>query len=172
MGKYVIVPITKNGTLQTGLVPVIDINDVATDVSVISGAAMTELSSQPGWYKYWFAGYDKEKEYAITIDGGSSLPSAERFSFAGNESFYDDITDVLLTAIPVEAAAVMTPESGPEPPIFSEFRASLPDNELIKLGRFEFYSEASDEDVCLQIVTGEQRIYANLLLTIGVVAPT
>ncbi len=80
--------------------------------------------------------------------------------------------EVILTAIPVESAAVMTPPSGPEPPVFSEFRALLPrDIELEELGRYEFYEAASEPDVCLQIITGEQRIFANILLTIGVVMP-
>lgn len=83
-----------------------------------------------------------------------------------------EVLEVLLTAMPVEAAAVMEPDSGPEPPIFEEFRNLLPkDVELSKRGRFEFYEEASDSDTCLQVVTGEQRIYANLLLTVGVVMP-
>ena len=79
--------------------------------------------------------------------------------------------DSLLTAVPVEEAAVMTPDEGPEPPIFQEFRSLMPDTNLTKFGRFEFYEEASGPDTCLQIATGEQRIYANLLLTIGVVMP-
>jgi len=80
--------------------------------------------------------------------------------------------EVILTAIPVESAAVMTPASGPEPPVFSEFRALLPrDVDLEELGRYEFYEAASEPDVCLQIITGEQRIFANILLTIGVVMP-
>jgi L-fucose mutarotase len=82
-----------------------------------------------------------------------------------------EVLDLLLTAVPIEEAAVMEPESGPEPPIFQEFRSLLPDVSLVKLGRFEFYEEASGPDTCLQIVTGEQRIYANILLTIGVVIP-
>jgi L-fucose mutarotase len=80
-----------------------------------------------------------------------------------------EVLDILLTAIAVEDAAVMMPEEGPEPLIFQEFRSLLPDVPLTKYGRFEFYEEASGPDACLQIVTGEQRIYANLLLTIGVV---
>lgn len=81
-----------------------------------------------------------------------------------------EVLDILLTAIPVEEAGVMTPDSGPEPTIFQEFRSLLPDVPLTKFERFEFYEEASGPDTCLQIVTGEQRIYANLLLTIGVVS--
>lgn len=80
-----------------------------------------------------------------------------------------EVLRVLLTAIPVEAAAVMEPADGAEPPIFHEFREELPGISLEKLDRYAFYEEASDLETCLQIVTGEQRIYANLLLTIGVV---
>jgi len=80
-----------------------------------------------------------------------------------------DVLEVLLTAIPVEEAAVMEPEEGPEPTIFDEFRALLPGIQLTGCDRYTFYEEASGPDTCLQIVTGEQRIYANLLLTIGVV---
>jgi L-fucose mutarotase len=82
-----------------------------------------------------------------------------------------EVADILLTAVPIEDAAVMNPDDGLEPPIFQEFRSLLPDTPLTKYGRFEFYEEASGPDTCLQIVTGEQRIYANLLLTIGVVMP-
>ena len=82
-----------------------------------------------------------------------------------------EVLDILLTAVPIEDAAVMSPEEGPEPTIFQEFRSLLPNTPLNKLDRFEFYEEASGPDTCLQIVTGEQRIYANLLLTIGVVMP-
>ncbi|MCF6287083.1 MAG: RbsD/FucU family protein, partial [Candidatus Hydrogenedentes bacterium] len=79
-----------------------------------------------------------------------------------------EVLDALLTAIPVEAASVMVPDEGPEPPVFSEFRTRLAGVELSPCGRFEFYAEAGSADTCLTIITGEQRIYANLLLTIGV----
>ncbi|MBW7866249.1 MAG: RbsD or FucU transport [Candidatus Hydrogenedentes bacterium] len=82
-----------------------------------------------------------------------------------------DVLKVLLSAIPVEDAAVMEPADGPEPAIFNEFRRLLPDTPLTHHDRFTFYEEASGPDTCLQIVTGEQRIYANILLTIGVVMP-
>jgi L-fucose mutarotase len=81
-----------------------------------------------------------------------------------------EVLDILLTAVPVEEAAVMEPAEGNEPQIFQEFRSLLPDIPLIKYSRYEFYEEASGADTCLTIVTGEERIYANLLLTIGVVS--
>jgi L-fucose mutarotase len=66
----------------------------------------------------------------------------------------------------------MVPE-GPEPPIFNEFRQLLPTNmQLDPLERFAFYAAARDENVGLVIATGEERVYANILLTIGVIPPS
>jgi L-fucose mutarotase len=82
-----------------------------------------------------------------------------------------DVLDVLVDAVPIEAAQVMVPGTGDEPGIFAEFRELLPDTELQPLGRLQFYDAARGPDLALAIATGEQRIYANLLLTIGVVMP-
>ncbi len=83
-----------------------------------------------------------------------------------------DVLETLLSTIPVEAAQVMQPEDGSEPEIYPEFRNLLPDGvDLQPLGRFEFYHSASGPDHALTIATGDQRLYANILLTIGVVAP-
>jgi L-fucose mutarotase len=90
-----------------------------------------------------------------------------------------DVLKVLVDAIPIELAEVMAPmKSGPyalkdDPEIYGEFRKLLKSadvkGELTKLERFKFYDAAGTPDVCLTIATGEQRIYANILLTIGVV---
>ncbi len=83
-----------------------------------------------------------------------------------------DVLRVLVSAIPIEAASVMVPEGGPEPPIFEEFRQLLPGGlPLAPLDRFAFYAAARGEDLALVIATGEQRVYANILLTIGVIPP-
>jgi L-fucose mutarotase len=58
-----------------------------------------------------------------------------------------------------------------DPPIWREFRQILGGVELSKIERFKFYDLTSQPDVCLTVATGEQRIYANILLTIGVVMP-
>ena len=83
------------------------------------------------------------------------------------------VLEALLTVIPVEAAHVMMPADGKEPPIFAEFRSILrsggASDKLEALDRFGFYDAASAPDVGLGILTGEGRIYANILLTIGVV---
>jgi L-fucose mutarotase len=102
-----------------------------------------------------------------------SAPTAQRV-FLNLSPGIPTVTQVLAAltdAIPIEAAHVMMPDSGPEPPIFSEFRALLPANELQPLGRFQFYDAAREPNLALVIATGEQRVYANILLTIGVVAP-
>jgi L-fucose mutarotase len=82
-----------------------------------------------------------------------------------------EVLEVLVTAIPIESADVMIPDTGPEPPIFADFRRLLPEVKLQAHGRFPFYDLARDSDTALVIATGEQRVYANLLLTIGVVPP-
>ncbi|MEI7742222.1 MAG: RbsD/FucU family protein [Chloroflexota bacterium] len=82
-----------------------------------------------------------------------------------------EVLDVIAGAIPVEAAYVMGPDDDTEPSIYDDFRRLLPDNELTRMGRFDFYDMARSPDCALAIATGEQRIYANILLTIGVVLP-
>jgi L-fucose mutarotase len=85
------------------------------------------------------------------------------------------VTDVLatvLTAIPVESAAVMQPEGGAEAPIFDEFASLLDDGTPItRLARPDFYAAGRGTNVALAIATGEQRWFANILLTIGAIVP-
>ena len=83
-----------------------------------------------------------------------------------------DTLRVLATILPIEAAHVMQTADGTEPPIFAEFRRLLPTGlDIAPIERFAFYETVGQPDVCLVIATGEQRIYANILLTIGVVMP-
>ena len=93
-----------------------------------------------------------------------------------------DVLEALVDTIPIEAAEVMVPDKGREPPIFAEFRkilerstTALPlrpaDLPLTALSRFAFYDAASQPDVAIAVSTGEKRIFANILLTIGVVDP-
>jgi L-fucose mutarotase len=75
-------------------------------------------------------------------------------------------------AIPVEAAHVMATADGSTPAVFADFSRILgADLPLQSLERFAFYRAASESSVCLVVATGEQRVYANILLTIGVVPP-
>lgn len=84
----------------------------------------------------------------------------------------DEVLALLVDAIPIEAAQVMMPESGREPPIFESFERILPEGVGLRpLGRLAFYNAARGCDVALVIATGEQRHYANMILTIGVIPP-
>ena len=106
--------------------------------------------------------------------GTGAHPSAQRvyLNLAPGMLTATDVLRVLVEAIPIEAAQVMQPPTGAEPAIFDEFRALLPKEIALKpLGRFEFYDAARQPDTALVIATGEQRVYANLMLTIGVVMP-
>ncbi|GIF73442.1 RbsD/FucU family protein [Asanoa siamensis] len=81
----------------------------------------------------------------------------------------DDILAAVCTAIPVESAFVMRPDEGPEPEIFPIFRQQLDSVELTTLDRFAFYDKAREPDLALAIASGDTRLYANIILTIGVV---
>ena len=102
-----------------------------------------------------------------------SNPAAHRvyLNLAPGQLTVTDVLAVLAAAIPIEAAHVMGPDPGEEPGIFAEFREILPETPLQRLGRYDFYDMARGPDLALAIATGEQRIYANILLTIGVVMP-
>jgi L-fucose mutarotase len=82
-----------------------------------------------------------------------------------------DVLESLVSAIPIESAMVMAPADGTTPDIQRAFRKLLPDSVPVKsMGRFEFYDEAKSQDTALVIATGEQRVFANILLVIGVVS--
>lgn len=91
-----------------------------------------------------------------------------------------DVLKAVASVVPIEQACVMgVNQTGPhalagEPAIWQAYRAILSTTDcggqLTPIERFAFYGAARGPDLCLTIATGEQQIYANLLLTIGVVA--
>ena len=106
--------------------------------------------------------------------GTGAAPGATRvyLNLAPGLVTVTDVLRVLVDAVPIEAAEVMVPAKGPEPAIFAEFREILGDRAPLRPhDRLEFYGVARGPDTALVIATGEQRIYANVLLTIGVIPP-
>ena len=79
-----------------------------------------------------------------------------------------DVLDALQSVINIEKAEVMDPADGTTPEIFGEFTEMLGGMELDLLGRYEFYDACCKDGVRLAISTGEKRIFANLLITVGV----
>jgi L-fucose mutarotase len=83
-----------------------------------------------------------------------------------------EVLEALAATIPVETAAVMRPHDADAPAMLAEYQALLPAGTPVDVvERFTFYELARGRDVTLAIATGDQRLYANLLLTIGVVDP-
>jgi hypothetical protein len=91
---------TNSGTPATGLTPTIRVREVPVGTLVVTDQAMTELGD--GHYSYDFTGYDATKDYAIRCDGGITLPSGERYTYAGNENYYED-TQQSVWSTPVTA---------------------------------------------------------------------
>lgn len=77
-----------------------------------------------------------------------------------------EVLKCLHSVVEFEKAEVMFPEDESVPEIFAEFKDELK-MELDGKERFEYYELCNQPDVVLAISTGEQRTYANILLTIG-----
>ena len=82
-----------------------------------------------------------------------------------------DVLAVLAEAVPIEAAHFMQQADGQPAPVIAEMRRLLPDVPFESLERFAFYDTAHSRLTSIMVATGEQRLYANLLLTIGYIRP-
>ncbi|MFV0429241.1 MAG: RbsD/FucU family protein [Arachnia sp.] len=85
-----------------------------------------------------------------------------------------DVLEVIKATVPIEAAEIMVPapDAGPvDIAIHDEYRAALPGLPITEVSRWDYYASAGADNVAVVIATGEARIYANLLLTIGVRQP-
>ena len=81
-----------------------------------------------------------------------------------------DIVRALANAVPIESAMYMTPPDNKMPEIVAEYRKLIGEGvPLAAKERFDFYDEASSDETAVVIASGEQRTYANLLITVGVV---
>lgn len=87
-----------------------------------------------------------------------------------------DILEVLKRTIPIEQAGIMIPDAAAAEapvtiPAHGEYRAALPGVEFVEIPRWDFYDAAKSDDVSVVVVSADQRLYANLLLTVGVRQP-
>ena len=78
------------------------------------------------------------------------------------------VLDAVLTTVNVESATVMEAPPGVTVPVQDEYArmlgAGVP---LEKVDRFAFYERVRSPDVGVVIATGDERLYGNLLLTLG-----
>jgi len=83
-----------------------------------------------------------------------------------------EVLEAVAVTVPLEAAAVMRPHDADAPAVLEEYRALLPAATPVDVvERFAFYQLARGPDVTLAVATVDQRLYANLLLTIGYIDP-
>jgi L-fucose mutarotase len=84
----------------------------------------------------------------------------------------DQVLEPVLAAAPVEAVHVMRPDDGGDPPVFGRYRDLLgPGLPLQPLGRLDFYAACREPDLAVCVATGDDRLYANVLLTLGYLTP-
>jgi L-fucose mutarotase len=101
-------------------------------------------------------------------------PSARRvyLNLSPGRVTVTEVLEAIAATVPLEAAAVMRPHDAEAPAVLEEYRTLLPAGTPVEVvERFAFYELARRPDVTLAVATGDQRLYANLLLTIGVVEP-
>ena len=87
---------TNSGVPAIGLSPTIRIRDLFDISLVVTDDPMTEVGD--GHYQYDFITYDTTVDYAIRCDGTVTLPNADRYKYAGNENYYDDVQDSVWSA--------------------------------------------------------------------------
>ena len=84
-----------------------------------------------------------------------------------------EVLEAVAPTVPLEAAAVMRPHDADAPAVLEEYRALLPPGTPVEVvDRLAFCELARRPDVTLAVATGDQRLYANLLLTIGYIDPS
>ena len=112
---------------------------------------------------------------STAIGPGASLVS---LNLAPGLVTVSQVLRVLLTAIPVESVNSMgMPDDDPhrldsDPPVWNEYRGILQDAglsiDLEPIQRWDFYDAVASRDHVLTVQTGDQALWANLLLTVGV----
>lgn len=101
-------------------------------------------------------------------------PSAERvhLNLCPGLLNADQVLEVLLDAIPVEAAACMVGPDGKDSIAITGFASTLSGVPLERLQREPFRAAARSADLAVVVATGDTRHYANVLLTIGALPGT
>jgi L-fucose mutarotase len=84
----------------------------------------------------------------------------------------DEILELIVGAAPLEAVHAMRQDDGGEPPVWRRYAEILgPELPLQAMDRQSFYAAARGYDLSFVVATGDERLYANLLLTIGYIVP-
>ena len=79
-----------------------------------------------------------------------------------------DVLAALRLVVPIEKAVLMQPDDGDSPAVHRELVAILdPETPVEHVARADFYRATRSDQLALVIATGDERWYANILLTMG-----
>lgn len=117
--------------------------------------------------------------FSQVVIGDANLPAASltgpnarrvHLNFSPGRLDALEVLDVLLEIVPVQEATVMQPPPDFAPPLHAAYRDKLGGAiPIVAMERWAFYDKIKSPMTTLLICTGEQRRFANLILTIGVV---
>lgn len=80
----------------------------------------------------------------------------------------DQVLEVVADAVPIEQAAMMEPDDGSAVTLDADYRKHLAaETPLHMLAREEFYRACLGPMLDATVATGDQRHFANILLTVG-----
>jgi L-fucose mutarotase len=84
----------------------------------------------------------------------------------------DQVLEPVLASVPIEAVTVMRPDDGSTPTVWGRYRELVrADLALEPVGRLDFYAACREPDLAVCVATGDDRLYANVLLTVGYIRP-
>jgi L-fucose mutarotase len=83
----------------------------------------------------------------------------------------DQVLEPVIATVPIESVTVMQPGDGSAGEAFAGYRDLLGGLELQPLGRLDFYAACREPGLAVCVATGDTRLYANVLLTIGYIRP-
>jgi L-fucose mutarotase len=80
----------------------------------------------------------------------------------------DQVLETVVDASPIESATLMRPDDGSPSTVASGYQRLLGNAvDIHSVPRAEFYQACRAADLAATVATGDQRHYANILLTIG-----
>jgi L-fucose mutarotase len=83
----------------------------------------------------------------------------------------DQVLEPVIATVPVESVHVMQPDDGSTPEAFTGYQGLLGGLPLRPLRRLDFYAACREPGLAVCVATGDTRLYANVLLTIGFISP-
>jgi len=84
-----------------------------------------------------------------------------------------DVLETIVDVVAIERATLMAPDEGGTPQVQADIARLLGAGTNVgSVARHQFYAATRTDDLALVIVTGDDRWYANVLLTIGALPPS